>query len=114
MQIGDKIRQLRKKRGWSQDELATKINANGRHLSRYENNKNLPTTEVLIKLSNIFNVSIDYLIFNNFPKTPLWFKQYDLIAKLYELIDKLKNIDDIAKNDKETLIALINKIIKKK
>ena len=60
--IGERIRALRSERGWSQDELATKISAAGAHqISRYENGKITPATETVVRLAEVFDVSIDYL-----------------------------------------------------
>ena len=42
MTLGQKIAALRKKRGWTQDYLAEKVNVNGRHVSRWENGRMHP------------------------------------------------------------------------
>ena len=71
MHLGNKIKELRKDKNISQDELAEKINIDGRQISRYENDKMNPSIEVLIKIAEAFNISIDYLLFDDIPKKPL-------------------------------------------
>lgn len=70
--IGERIRALRSERGWSQEELATKISAAGAHqISRYENAKITPATDTVVRLAEIFDVSIDYLLLDSAPRRPL-------------------------------------------
>lgn len=52
----------RKSRGYSQLKVAMDLNISREALSYYENGKRCPNLEMLIKFSDYFNVSIDYLI----------------------------------------------------
>ncbi len=54
--------EIRKKKGYSQLKVAMDLNISREALSYYENGKRNPDINTLIKLSNYFNVSIDYLI----------------------------------------------------
>lgn len=56
------LREIRKKRGLSQQKVAMDMNINREALSYYENGKRSPDISMLIALSDYFNVSIDYLI----------------------------------------------------
>lgn len=56
------IRELRKIKGLSQKELADKLNSDQSVVSKWELGKALPETSKLIKLSEIFEVSIDYVL----------------------------------------------------
>lgn len=60
--IGEKIIQLRKTKKWSQEDLAKQINASRIMIGNYERGDNSPSVEVIIKLANAFEVSIDYLL----------------------------------------------------
>lgn len=63
MTLGEKIYQLRKERGWSQETLAEKLGTTRQAISKWENNsQGYPETEKLIQLSEIFGVSLDYLL----------------------------------------------------
>ena len=59
--IGKRIAQLRKEKGWSQTELAEKLNVTDKAVSKWERG-GMPSVDLFPKLSRIFNVSIDYLM----------------------------------------------------
>lgn len=58
----NRIKKLREEFGMTQQELADKINGAKSTIAMYENETRKPSMEVLIKLSEIFNCSIDYLL----------------------------------------------------
>lgn len=60
--IGSNITFERKKRGWSQSELAEKVNLSDMAISAYERAKRVPDCDVLVRLCNVFDVSSDYLL----------------------------------------------------
>lgn len=62
MNFGDKLLQLRKEKGLSQEALAEKLNTSRQAISKWENNQGFPETDKLIIIGNIFDVSIDYLL----------------------------------------------------
>jgi transcriptional regulator with XRE-family HTH domain len=62
LSLGDKLQELRKNKGWSQEQLSKKIGAHQRYISRYENNVSKPSAETLRKLSEVFDVTVDYLL----------------------------------------------------
>lgn len=57
-----KIKELRKEKGLSQEEVAKGINTSQRNIGRWEKEENEPTASFLIKLADYFQVSIDYLL----------------------------------------------------
>lgn len=61
-QIGKTIREQRKKRNWTQDELGNMLHISGKQISNYEKGKLLPSTEVLLKLSELFNCEYGHLL----------------------------------------------------
>lgn len=62
MLTGEKLYNLRKREGWSQGELADKLNISRQSVSKWELNESLPDAENIVKISNLFNVSTDYLL----------------------------------------------------
>ena len=58
----ERLRKLREQYHLSQKEVAQKINKTPQAYSLYEQGKRSPDVETLIKLSNLFHVSIDYLL----------------------------------------------------
>lgn len=57
-----KIRQLRKQNNYTQEELANKLNVTQQQVARIETNKRKIKQDILYKLAEIFDVSIDYFV----------------------------------------------------
>ena len=62
MTFGEKLQQLRKGRGWSQERLAEEIPISRQAVSKWESGAAAPDTENVVRLSAIFGVSTDYLL----------------------------------------------------
>ena len=62
MTLGEKIQELRRKRGMSQDVLAEKLDVSRQAVSKWERDEAIPETEKIIRLAQEFQVSIDYLL----------------------------------------------------
>ena len=62
MILADKIIELRKKNGWSQEELAEMMDVSRQSISKWEGAQSVPDMERILKLSEIFGVSTDYLL----------------------------------------------------
>lgn len=62
MNLGEKIFKLRKEKGLSQEALAEKMGTTRQAISKWENNQGFPETEKLLLLSNVFEVSVDFLL----------------------------------------------------
>ena len=56
------LREIRKQKKYSQLKVALDLSLSREALSYYENGKRSPDTDMLVRLSRYFNVSIDYLI----------------------------------------------------
>ena len=62
MTFGNKLLQLRKNRKMSQDMLAEKLNVSRQTVSKWELDETLPDTDNLIKIADLFFVSVEYLV----------------------------------------------------
>jgi len=62
MAIGENIKRLRKMHGLNQTDLAKKINVCSSAISHYEMEKRQVSNTTLVDLSNIFNVTVDFII----------------------------------------------------
>lgn len=62
MNIANRIQQLRKEKGISQDQLANEVGVSRQAVSKWESQQSLPDLEKIIILSEYFSVSTDYLI----------------------------------------------------
>lgn len=62
MLLSEKIMQLRKKNGWSQEELANQLDVSRQSVSKWESGSSIPDLNKILLLSQIFGVSTDYLL----------------------------------------------------
>lgn len=60
--LGQRISELRHAIGWSQVQLAEKLNITKQTVSNWENENIQPSIDMLVKLSGLFHVSTDYLL----------------------------------------------------
>ena len=85
MKFEEKLIDLRKKNGMSQEELADRLGVSRQAVSRWELGSTLPDAPNLLKLSDLFGVSIDYLLRDEYDDTqqvpPMNAKAPDVSAK---------------------------------
>ena len=62
MILAEKIMMLRKKSGWSQEELADQLGISRQSVSKWESGASIPDLDKIIKMSALFGVSTDYLL----------------------------------------------------
>lgn len=75
MTVGERLHKIRKQQGISQEELGKRLMVSRQTISLWETDQTLPTIDNLMKLKDIYSVSIDYLLCddlagNNADKTP--------------------------------------------
>ena len=66
MILAEKIVNLRKKMGWSQEELAEQLGVSRQSVSKWESEQSLPDMDKIVKMSAVFSVSTDYLLKDEF------------------------------------------------
>ena len=86
MNLDEKIKKIRKDNKMSQDDIAEVLNVTRQTISNWENGKNYPDIETLIKISDEFNISLDILLKEN--------------------MNMVKEIDKNAKNTKKYKVIL--------
>lgn len=62
MILADKIIHLRKRNGWTQEELAEKLNVSRQAVSKWEGAQSIPDMDKILQMSRLFEVSVDYLL----------------------------------------------------
>ena len=68
MSFGENLINLRKQKGWSQDDLANNLNLSRQAISKWENDTSKPDIDNIEKISKIFSVTIDDLLNNDVVK----------------------------------------------
>ena len=62
MELGKKIKQLRKFSGMTQEQLAEKLNISRQALSKWENGTSMPDVESVVRISMLFQISLEELL----------------------------------------------------
>jgi transcriptional regulator with XRE-family HTH domain len=103
MAIGDKILQLRKEKGWSQQQLAKMIGTSGPIIGRYERNEMMPSVEVAKKLADVFGTKLDYLVDDADRMTDI---------KDKAMLDRLKEIESLDQEERKTVVHVIDSLLR--
>lgn len=61
-ELGVRLRELRKSKGWTQKQLAEQIHKSTAAIGSYEQNVQIPPSDVLISLARIYHLSLDELV----------------------------------------------------
>ena len=94
MTLGQKLKEIRKKFGLSQEQLAEIINLSRQAITKWETDAGLPDTENLKELSRILGISIDYLLDNN-NELPLLVMKKKLDKENYK--NKISSYEEVLK-----------------
>ena len=104
--LGARIKELRKEKNWSQDEFAASAQIDGRQVSRYENDRVVPSIEVIVKIARAFDVSIEFLLIEDAPRRPL-------TAPTNPLIDRIRQMGPMSADDERSLLHMLDAIAAK-
>ena len=96
IKIGKNIQAIRKSNGYTQERLAEKIEVSVRYVSDIEQDRANPSYEVLIRICNLFKVSMDQI-----------FSEYLNVKENKNVEYSLAGFDKLSKKDKETIENLI-------
>lgn len=96
--LPDKLQELRAKYGYSQKQVADKLEISPSIVSGYETGERTPSTDVLLSLSNIYHCSTDYLLGKEASNPPIILDVEGLtdeqIQAIQNLIDTIKDTTD--------------------
>lgn len=88
--ISEKLRKLRSLKGLQQRQIAKMVGIHASTLSAYENASRLPSYHVLVKLANIYGVTVDYLLDHDKPSpdilTNLSGPRREMISQIADII----------------------------
>ena len=68
MEFNNKLYELRKQKGFSQEELANRLNVSRQTISKWEVGESTPDMEKLVAISDLFEVSLDELVMDKVPQ----------------------------------------------
>ncbi|BDG45703.1 MULTISPECIES: helix-turn-helix transcriptional regulator [Parageobacillus] len=116
MKLGEKLKYLRKQHNWTQEQLAQHLNISRSQISKWENGELLPDVQSLEKLSNLYEVSIDFLIGKHTTKKEL-LREMNLLYQTDHIDEKMLDIIDYFKqnpNMEKTIYSLTQLPAKKR
>lgn len=101
LNIGSRIVELRKDKGWSQAQLAEAVNASRDIIGKYERNDNSPSIEMALKIAKVFDISVDYLLGEG---------KHASFDK--ETLKRLEDIESLDQNTRNTLLSVIDTFLR--
>lgn len=107
MKLSEKIVSLRKEKDWTLVELGKAIGVSPNHINRYEKEKSHPSLEVIKKLAEVFNVSTDYLLFDEAPRETR-FHIFDPV-----FVEFLEKAEDLPQEDKQLARGMLHAVLVK-
>ncbi len=107
MIFADKLIDLRKKNGWSQEELANKLGVSRQSVSKWESAGAIPDLDKIIAISKLFNVTTDYLLDDNIESSTKGIETNEYTEKEVRTIslEEAREYLDVVKKT-STMIAL--------
>ena len=108
MTIGERIRILRKEKGWTQSLLGQMVELHGGHIGRYETNKSKPSTKALRKMAEVFGISIDELVRGDEKPT------LEALIKDRELLELFQEVEELEEKDKALAKGVLQLLVMKK
>jgi transcriptional regulator with XRE-family HTH domain len=99
--LGSRIMELRKKKEWSQTDLANKVNVSYAQIGRYETKNAQPPAVVLQKIANALETTVDFLL-NGDSEDKAKASLHDA-----EVIRYFKEVDTLPQDDKSALLRVI-------
>lgn len=105
--FSERLKQLRKQKGFSQGELAELIEVHFTQVSRYERGETKPNAEAMTKLAKVLDTTVDFLMNGTTD---------DIVQDAgleKELISRFKEVQNLPAEDKKTILALMDAFIAK-
>jgi transcriptional regulator with XRE-family HTH domain len=93
MTLGKRLRKAREDKNLKNKEAALKFNIDYTTLSKYESDKNEPNLAAIIKMAQIYNCNLDWLLTGE----EKYLKPLDLNEEQKELLELFKDVDDYTK-----------------
>lgn len=104
--LGERVQGLRKQKGLAQQKLAELVNVSKSMINRYENKGIQPPADVLNKIANVLDTSVDYLINGNKDE------KAKASLKQTELLNTFKEIDAMPQSEQNQLLHYIHAYIR--
>ena len=101
--FGQRLHDLRRQRGWSQTELAAKVDTSGPIIGRYERGDMTPSIDMARKIADVLAVTLDYLTGGGGTPDALQDKT---------MVRRVADLSVIPANDREKILYLVDGLIR--
>ena len=91
VEFGCRLKQARKECGFTQEQLAEKLNITPEHMGRLELGRRGVSIDLLIDMSNILHVSLDYLIKGTVHDP---FRMKRMIKQIHNIVDQIEELPE--------------------
>ncbi|MDQ0272708.1 helix-turn-helix domain-containing protein [Cytobacillus purgationiresistens] len=109
--ISQRLKEIRKQRGLTQDALAQKVNTKKTTISNYETGYSTPSNEMLVDLAKVLNTSVDYLLGISNTENHSSITNINLTAEEIKVFEEFKKypmlFNDIKSNPEKKIKELI-------
>ena len=100
MSFGKRLVEARKKKGFSQEEVANRLNTKAPVIGRYERDEAKPSIEAAARLANLLEVSLDYLVGNS-----------DVEVNT-NMLNRVLQLQTLNEDDKNTALKLLDAFLR--
>jgi putative transcriptional regulator len=100
--IGQRIRQFRAERGWSQRDLAARLLISASRLAKYESGVHEPPLRTLIRMARVFGAPVDALLAESPAERPVGDTG---------LLQRLRRIETLGPAEREAAMALLDVLL---
>lgn len=101
--FGQRMKDFRKQKKWTQKELADKLDIRFSQLNKYESGLHIPPVDKLIQIAELFETTIDYLLTGN--------RTEEIALRNSKIMERFKALEDFPALDQETVINVIDAMI---
>lgn len=106
MELGERIKKLRKDMKLTQDTFATKLRIHSKQLAKYEAGRTIPSINIIARIANFCEVSTDYLILGEDKILAKKTRVADM-----ELLDYFRRVNKLKKVDRDRIKWAIKSLL---
>jgi len=108
--VGNNIRELRKQRGWTQVELAKRLGCTQGMITAYESGRKYPNIDRAIRLTAVFDVSLDRLVFGEAVPN----RKNTVHIERPRLWNKFLGIEKLPESERKAVFKMINMALRRR
>jgi transcriptional regulator with XRE-family HTH domain len=101
--LAKQIHHLRRLRGWSQPELATRVGISAAMIGRYERGEMMPPADAMAKLAAVFGVTMDHLYHDSGVPEAMHDKP---------MLDRWASINALSEAERDRILSVVDSLVR--